>query len=262
MKKLIFVAIVLLLIALSFENVKLTVQGAGGPVPFAAVSLGNTEKFTDPSGEVEILKTVFQNNLKINRLGFKEIAVNLPFSLFYLKYNVALTPESYSGITEQLNNMLSGLQSYEYAYSLKVSSDNKTQTQVISAKFSRGNFIFSNKSDFTGADYSILYKNKNFYLINGSEKTLLEGEDKDNFISKNIIFLSANDLVSSILPGEEPQTISYSGNNVIISWEKAKAILTVGKTGMLSNLNFTQDTDSEHIEVHFSLNKVNESVEL
>ncbi len=262
MKKFIIALIIFLLFAMSFENVKLTVEGAGGPVPFATVSLGNVSKLTDTSGNVSIIKTLFQNTVSVKRLGFKDLAATLPFSVFYLKYHIGLTPENYNGILSQLNEMLSGLSAYEYGYSLKVVQNGNSQTQSIYAKFNKGNFSFSNKSDFTGADYTVLYKNKNFYLVKDGERTLLEGEQKDEFIAKNIVFLSASDIVSSILLSDEPQNISYAGPNITILWKNAKAVLTVGENGVLSKLDFSQNTDKETIEVHFILTNPNGRVEL
>ncbi len=262
MKKLIVVAIAVLLLAAFFENVRFTVQGAGGPVPYAYVKLGNAGKLTDINGKTDIVKTIFQNSVGVERLGFKSITVYLPFSLFYLNYHIGLVVEDYNGITKQLNKMLSDLSSYQYSYTLRVSQGESVQSQTISAKFDKGEFSFSNKSDFTGTDYTVVYKNKNFYLIKDGERNILEGEEKDSFISKNIVFLSAYEIVSSMLPGETPQRIDCKGNAISIVWSNAKAVLTVGSDGMLSEIDFTQKTENESIEVHFTLSNVNEKVEI
>ncbi len=262
MKKLIIIAVILLIFATCFENVKIIVQGAGGPVPYATVSLGNIKKITDTEGKTDVVKTIFQSSLAVKRLGFKNVSVTLPFSVFYLKYHVGLTPESYEGLLNQLNDMLSGLSAYEYNYSLRVTQGDNTQSQTLVAKFYKGDFSFSNKSDFTGANYTVIYKNGDFYLVKDGKRTLLEGDEKESFVSKNIVFLSANNVVSSILPSEEPENISCNENTIDILWKDAKAVLTVGKNGMLCQLDFVQSADGQKTEVHFSLNMVNKQVEI
>ncbi len=257
MKKLIILAIILVLFALLFEKINIFVEGGGGPLPSTLVRLGNNEKFTDNTGKAELLKTIFQNTVELKRLGFSDKTVTLPFSLLRLSYNVVLEPVDYDTLNSQLNKMLTSFYSYEYNYELKVDSSGKTQTQTITAKFDKGNFYFSNKSDFTGADYTVIYKNKNFYLMKDEKEVPLQGEDKDNFVSENIVFLSASDIVSSILPDEKPDSISYQGNEIVLNWKNAQAILTVGNRGLLSELDFTHKTNTQSVEVRFSLDKIN-----
>ena len=145
---------------------------------------------------------------------------------------------------------------------LTTKENGKVRTQTISAYFNKGNFEFENKSDFTGTDYKIMYKKNQFYLFKDGEWSKLSEAEKDNFVNQNIVFMSVSDLIDSIFPSDNPNSINCSYDKIDITWDHMTMNLIVSKNGLLSAVTFKNNSSAQSTSVTVKIANMNGKVNI
>ena len=263
MKKILIISLVVICIFSMFvrREVLIIDTNSQAGVPYASVILPHSQLFSDSSGSVSFVSSIFQRSVKVQRIGYIEREVTLPFHLFYSKSKIFVNEADYSVIEKQLKDFMKGIHSYAYSYDLSVKKDNKVQSQHIEAMLNGNDFLFDNKSDFTGANYKILYKGSNLYLLKDGNYELLKDEEKEKFTSQNILFISAPEIVSSLLLTDKPEKVLVHKTVIDISWDTASGQTTftvlLNKNGFPYSFEFTSDSDNVLYQVKFELRNIN-----
>ncbi len=245
MKKIVIVVIVIVLLLGIFvrRNVSVANNSDGKAVPFVEILLPTGIVKTDSNGAATFVTSVFQRNVKLERIGFNEKGVKLPFRFFYSVSKFFLQQANYDVIKDQISSAVKKMHSYSYSYSLTSKGESGNNgSQTIFASYENGDFLFENKSDFTQVHYKVLYKNKKLYLFKDGKFVLLSGNDKDEFTAKNIVFIPLEDFIGSFLLDNDPSTISVNGDKINITWNNAS-----GET------NLTVTIDENDFPVKFTL---------
>ncbi len=232
------------------------------PVSYAQIRLPYSEDFTDINGKTSFISSIFQRNIKVKRLGFAEERITLPFHFFYLNSTIPIKPSKYQDIESQIEDLFKTVSSYSYAYELSVTDSNSTQTQSIGAKLNGKDFQFKNRSDFTKANYDILYKKNELYIKKDEKYQLLQGEKKNKFTAQNIIFIPANEIINSLFLPDKPEKIILKKDLISILWDNANVNITVDSRGYPESILFSKKTDGNTYKVNFKIKQINKPVNL
>ncbi len=269
MKKVIVIVIVVICIFSLFVKREVTVLGSGNnsPVPYSLISLSHSQAVADINGRASFTSSIFQRRIKIWRLGFDEKEILLPFRFYYSENKVFMEEADYPEIKKQINAILQEMRSYSYSYNLSVTSEEgNTQTQAIQATYDGHNFMFDNKSDFTGVNYKILYKNDSLYLWKNDNFQLLQGEDKEKFTSQNVLFIGVSDIVTSLLPDRTPSDILVNKDIVHIMWNDETGttdlLIKVGKNGFPMDFSFNNKSGGSVYTVQLKIQNINEQINI
>jgi len=263
-KTIIVLFIVLLLFFTVFQKTSITVLNAsdGSPVSYAKVVTGYGKYITNRNGSVSFFHSIFQSGITVSRLGFQKGTFKVPFSVVFSNETVRLNQSSFSEIQEGLNTLLNSIYSYKYSYVLSSNTDGKSEMQKIDSAFSKGNFEFSYDSDFTDTHYKVMYKNKQLYIFDNGNWKALAGEEKDNFVNENIVFISLSDLISSILPNSKPDNIKCNFDKIIFEWPNMHMEIMLSANGFISELVFESNTENQNINVDLKISNVNKRVSI
>jgi len=266
MRKIIIVLVVVLILFLAvFQKVNITVLNAenNSPVSYARINTNAGSYVADRNGNASFFHSVFQDGIIVGRLGFQKGAFKVPFSLLFSSDTVKLKQSDFAEIQKDINSLLNSVHSYKYNYVLYSDTGGKAQTQKIDSVFYEGNFEFSYNSDFTNVHYKVMYKGKQFYILdnNGNWKKLT-GEEKDKFINENIVFISLSDLISSIMPDSPPNNIRCHFDYIIFEWPNMNMKITLSEDGFISELVFENNSENQNIKVDLKISDINKRVSI
>ena len=265
MRKAIIVLVVVLLLFFSvFQKASITVLNANddSPVSYAKIVTGYGKYITDRNGKASFFHSIFQSGITVNRIGFQKGTFKVPFSVVFSNDTVRLNQSSFSEIQEDLSTLLNSIHSYRYSYVLSSETNGKSETQKIDSAFSKGNFEFSYDSDFTNTHYKVMYKNKQLYIFDNGNWKALAGEEKDNFVNGNIVFISLSDLISSILPNSNPDSIKCNFDKIIFEWPNMHMEITLSADGFISELVFESNAENQNINVDLKISDINKRVSI
>ena len=250
-KAIIVLVVVLILFFAVFQKVNVAVLNAenSSPVSYAEIAAGSGKYVADKNGKVSFFHSIFQDGITVNRIGFQKGTFKVPFSIVSTNDTVRLKQSDFTEIQKDLNTLLNSVSSYKYNYVLSSSTDGKTQMQRINSAFYKGNFEFSYDSDFTNAHYKVMYKNKQFYTFENGNWKELAGEEKNQFLNKNIVFISLSDLVSSIFPSSDPDSVECSFDRINFVWPNMHMEIMLSADGFISELTFESNTESQNIKI-------------
>ena len=267
MRKVIIIVIIVICIFSLFLKREIIVLDSrnNSPIPYASIVLSHSRVVADVNGRVSFISSIFQRRIKIQRIGFIEKGILLPFRFYYSKNKVFMEKADYPGIKKQISSVLQEMHSYTYSYDLSVTSkEGNIQTQAVQATYDGHNFIFDNRSDFTGVNYKILYKNGHLYLWKNDSFQLLQGEDEDKFTSKNILFIQISDIVTSLLPDKTPSDILADKNIVHIIWNgetgNTDLLIKVDKNGFPVDFSFNNKSKGNIYTVQLKIEHINEQI--
>ena len=240
MKNLIGIILLILALFLIFNMTEIAVTdtNTGEPVSFAKIGYF----YTDESGKAIFLGTILKNNLNVSRIGYKDKTINLPLAFLKRTREINLDVNDYQGLISQFSQWSENLSRYKYTFSTNLIQNSKTEkVQFIARKIGR-NFSFEMRNEGeSGKTTKIVNIGDNMYtsVDSGPLKGPLSEEDKQKFMSENIVFLSLSDIILDSFPVEVPQEIKFEGNTISILWNSSNILNAfLDKNGNISEMDF------------------------
>lgn len=241
------VVILILLIIFNITILRVYDAETHEPLPFVTVGAFYTNK----EGEVRFLSTAFQTEAALTRIGYHNETAYLGFGLFLRRKEANMTKANYDEILTQVNKWAESLASYQYSFISEVSENGKTSEFEFDAIRQNNDFQFESKylaaSENTLKVISLggeLYKSLNGEPLKGP----LTGEEKELFISKNIIFIPLSNLFSSSFPGGTPIEINLRGNLIEFKWEHSSVVIKIQEDGNIGKVDFSEQDGKKNFK--------------
>lgn len=259
MKRLIGVAIFIVVILLLFNMTEINVvdSSSGNPVSYAKTGYF----YSDEGGSAVFLGTNLSRKLLIHRIGYKDQTVDMPFSIFKRTEQVKIEQGNYQDLINQVSQWSDNLIRYKYTFSTNVIQNGTTESIDYTARQIGQNFYFETKSSGANAKTTeVISIGNNMYVSEngGAFSGPLSTTDKQNFVNKNIVFLSLNDIISGSFPSDEPEQINFNSNTIDIVWgtnNVAKIILD--QNGGVSEVSFLQDSSGKTFKATLTVDTQN-----
>ncbi|MGB9695424.1 MAG: hypothetical protein ACP5SB_03695 [Caldisericaceae bacterium] len=233
--------VIILVIALNITQVTVTDSKTGQPVSFAKVGFFNT----DINGKCSFLDAVFTTKLSVSRIGYENSDFNVPFGVLFKKIDIPLTEAPFNEIYNQISNYGSSLDNYQYVLESSDKQAKSATLTTITAKKDGKDFYFKMAiSDNTGTKSTVaIVKGNDMYKSQNGEPLVgpLSEQDKQDFEQTNIVFVSIQDVLASALPSDEPSSISFDKNSLIMKWGDSETFnLIIGEKGAIEKIAYTE----------------------
>jgi hypothetical protein len=253
------VFILALFLVFNMTVVTVTDLNTGNVVSFAKAGYF----YADEDGKSIFLGTILNNRLKVSRIGYKDKTSSLPLTLFKRTANIQIEEDDYQALVTQLSNWSANLNRYKYTFSTSLIQNGKTEIVEFDSRKIGNDSYFVTKNTNNGVLLStntVISIGNNMYISNNGEalKGPLSEEDKQAFISKNITFLSLDDVISGSFIADEPQEINFNKNIIEIVWSDANtATINIDKYGNISEIDFSQVVPGKTFKAILKIDTVN-----
>ncbi len=239
----VIVPFIVLLILFNFTQVNVTDFNNNAPVSFAHVGFFNA----DINGKAFFLDIAFTSKLAVSRMGYKEMTVSLPFKLLFKKESVALTEANFDEINEQLLEYANSTSNYAYTFKSTESRYGKMQSTLITAKKDGEDFYFKMETDDSQQKKSLIVVQKNNQMYKSVDGSFLSepltDEEKQNFISENLVFVDLESILLGAFPSEQPTSMDFDANKINLKWNSEIIEISLAKNGYPEHISYSEKTD-------------------
>jgi len=203
------------------------------PIPYVLV---NKSYYTNEEGKTKFLDFTFRDSLSFERIGYKTTTLKIGFKLFTQKIDVSLEEADSQYIKEQISNWLNTIKNYKY----ELVTDNGSQIYTFIQAIDRKNIYTKTETLDKAKNVSnveeIYVVNDKVYVKQNNEPLKEITENKDDFISSNLVLIPLQDVVTDFFSNVNGKVDFKSPSEFVFKNGNSNLTLTLGKNGDLEKL--------------------------